>query len=207
MFDKKLFTNKPNKYETGGIQKRIAQTEIELEELSQLLSTGATFKPALLNGTKNTDWVSQQIFALDFDNGTTIQDELNRCKQLEVYPAFGYTSFSYTEEKHKFRLVFCSDEIVTDIDIRNKLQNILISIFPTSDTVTFDATRLFYGGRNLIKCDYNNRINVSDIMIMIKYKDLIQDNGASKGLSLGNTNNKSIFFYQYCKSSKYSNIK
>jgi hypothetical protein len=185
MLDKKTFINKPNGYETGGIQKRLSQTEIEIEELANLLSNGATFKPALLNGTKSKDWISQQIFALDFDDGTTIQNELEKCKQLEVYPVFGYTSFSYTEEKHKFRLVFCSKEIITDISIRNDIQMLLIKLFPNSDSVTFDPTRLFYGGRNLIKCDYNNRIDVSDFMI--KYNDLLEGIKSSGKLSLGNT--------------------
>jgi hypothetical protein len=182
MLDKQTFKNKPNSYETGGIQKRLSQVNIEIEELANLLSNGATFKPALLNGTKSSDWISQQIFALDFDDGTTIQNELERCKQLEVYPAFGYTSFSYTEERQKFRLVFCSDEVITDIKTRNIIQNILITIFPTSDSVTFDPTRLFYGGRNLINVDYNNRLNVSDIMD--KYKDTLKNIVNSVDLSL-----------------------
>jgi hypothetical protein len=183
MLDKKTFVNKPTGFETGGIQKRLSQTEIEIEELGRLLSNGATFKPALLNGTKSINWISQQIFALDFDGGTTIQEELNRCEQLEVFPVFGYTSFSYTEEKHKFRLVFCSNEIITDINIRNDLQNILIRIFPNSDKVTFDPTRLFYGGRNLIQSDYNNRIDVNNMIN--QYKDILQNmNISSKSAHL-----------------------
>jgi hypothetical protein len=189
MLDKETFKQKPNGYQTGGIQKRLSQTEIDIEELSKLLSNGATFKPALLNGTKSSDWVSQQIFALDFDGGTTIQDELNRCEQLEVRSIFGYTSFSYTEENHKFRLVFCSSEVITDINIRNNIQNMLIYLFPNSDKVTFDPTRLFYGGRNLITTNYNNRIDVNDFMI--KYDDILKslsnaDN--SKGVRFPNTN-------------------
>jgi len=170
MIDKQKFNKKPTGYETAGIQKRLAQTEVSVDELSKLLSSGCTFKPALLNGTKSDDWISQQIFALDFDGNTTIQSELDRCVELNILPIFGYTSFSHTEEKHKFRLVFALDEPITDRYIRNKLQITLIKIFSNSDQVTFDPARIFYGGKKLIYDNMNDRINVSDI-IDNYYKD------------------------------------
>lgn len=163
MIDIKTFKQKPTAQETGGIQKRLSQMEINIKELANLLSSGATFKPALLNGTKNTDWINQQLFALDFDEGTNIEEQLNKCNELKVYPAFGYTSFSYTEEKQKFRLVFVTDEIITDINTRNTLQIILIHTFDKSDEVTKDATRLFYGGKFLFT-DKFNTINAQDII-------------------------------------------
>ena len=81
MLDRKTFTKKPNGFESSGIQLRLSQAEISIEELATLLCNGATFKPAYLNGTKSKDWASQQIFALDFDEGTTIDKELERCKE------------------------------------------------------------------------------------------------------------------------------
>jgi len=173
MLDKKTFAQKPNGFEPGGIQKRLSQTEIEIEELAILMSNGATFKPALLNGTKSKDWLSQQIFALDFDEGTTILCELKRCIELNINPVFGYKTFSYTEDKEKFRLVFCNNEIITDIDIRNDFQKLLIELFPNSDNVTFDPTRLFFGGIGLIECDFDNRINIDNILN--KYNDMLND--------------------------------
>ena len=158
MLDKQLFKKKPSGFEIGGIQKRISQTEIEIEDLAELLKQGATFKPALLNGSKSVSWQSQQLFGLDFDEGTTIKEELEKCNKLNIFPCFGYTTFSYTEEKQKFRLVFCTDEIITDINIRNKLQITLIKTFNKSDEVTKDSTRLFFGGKSLICEKYDNRI-------------------------------------------------
>lgn len=136
------------------------------------LSHGATFKPALLNGRKSVDWVSQQLFALDFDHETTIQEQLNKCKGLKISPCFGYTSFSHTEQEHHFRLVFCTDSIITDIETRNKLQNTLISLFDKSDNVTKDCTRIFFGGRSLICDTYNNRINAQQIIDKYYKEDL-----------------------------------
>lgn len=164
MYYSKQFQNKPKGYEVAEVQKNLSQTEITIEQLADGLSHGATFKPALLNGTHSADWISQQLFALDFDHDTTIQEQLEKCSQLNIYPCFGYTSFSHTEQEHHFRLVFCTDKVITDVETRNKLQNTLISIFDKSDNVTKDCTRIFFGGRTLICNDFDKRINAEQII-------------------------------------------
>jgi len=166
MLDTKKFDNKPTGYETGALQKRISQTEIEIEDLAIGLCNGMTCKPALLNGTKSVDWIQQQVFTLDFDHDTTIKRELDNCNRLGITPVFGYTSFSHSEEEHHFRLVFVTDEVITDVDKRNKLQITLIKTFDKSDKVTFDCTRIFYGGKGKspIQPNYDARINADDII-------------------------------------------
>lgn len=163
MYYGKRYSNKPDSIETKKIQKLIKPITIDIGDLADGLSHGATFKPALLNGTKSADWVSQRLFALDFDHGTTIQAELARCRKLNILPCFGYTSFSHSEAEHHFRLIFCTDKIVTDRNVRNKLQDTLIDIFH-SDKVTFDCTRMFYGGKSLICDTYDNRINAEQVI-------------------------------------------
>ena len=164
MYYSKQFQNKPKGYEVAEVQKGLSQTEITIEQLADDLSQGATFKPALLNGTHSSDWISQQLFALDFDHDTTIDEQLEKCSQLNISPCFGYTSFSHTEQEHHFRLVFCTDKVITDVETRNKLQNTLISIFDKSDNVTKDCTRIFFGGKNLICNDFDKRINAEQII-------------------------------------------
>ena len=189
MYYNKQFQNKPKGYETANIQIELKQTKIEIEDLSKGLSSGTTFKPALLNGTKSIDWIQQQIFALDFDHDTTIQEQQDKCKELNICPCFGYTSFSHSEQEHHFRLVFCTDKVITNREQRDKLQKILIRLFEKSDKVTFDCTRLFYGGKALIPFDYNNRIN-ADELISIYWKDNFDeihiDNGMKKINKLSN---------------------
>lgn len=166
MLDQTKFQTKPTAYETGGVQKRIQPTEISIEDLSLGLSNGMTCKPALLNGSKSINWVQQQIFMLDFDHNTTIDEELQVCNTLNIIPVFGYTSFSHSEQEHHFRLAFVTDEVITDVDKRNKLQGTLIGIFSNSDKVTFDCTRIFYGGKGKspIQPNYDARINADDII-------------------------------------------
>jgi len=163
MYYEKQYNSKPDSNETKKIQKLLHKTEIDIKELAFGLSHGATFKPALLNGTKSIDWTQQQLFALDFDHNTTIQKELDRCKEYNILPCFGYTSFSHTEQEHHFRLIFCTDKVITDRQQRDNLQKTLIAIFH-SDKVTYDCTRLFYGGKSLICDSYDNRINAKQVI-------------------------------------------
>ena len=100
MFDRNRFKNKPTEYETSVIQNRIVATEIELNDLAVELSNGCTFKPALLKGTKSKDWMQQQVFALDFDDNSKIEIELEYAKSIGISPAFIYTSFNHTKTNH-----------------------------------------------------------------------------------------------------------
>ena len=159
MYFNKCYKEKP----TGAgeivlIQKSLKQTEISLSELAEGLAKGCTFKPAYLKGTKSSDWSQQQLFALDFDEGTTIMEELQRCKTLNLIPVFGYTSFSHTENHHKFRLVFCTEDVITDLVLRNQIQESLMQAFPSVDQKCKDPSRLFFGGKSLICQNYNARI-------------------------------------------------
>lgn len=164
MFHDKKFNKKPQAYETATIQKEIKQTTISLRELAEKMSQGCTFKPAYLNGTKSNDFVSQQLFGIDFDHGTTIDKTLNRCRALGIMPVFGYTTFSHTPEEHRFRLVFLNNEVIYDIEKRKKLQRALMIAMGFADPKCKDETRLFYGGKSLIMFNADNIIDGDKII-------------------------------------------
>lgn len=184
MLNEKTFTKKPNGFEIVKFQgyttkgtgeyhpPTVIPVEIDIKDLAIGLCNGMTCKPALLSGSKSEDWIQQQVFMLDFDHDTTIQEQLDICANLGIKPAFGYASFSHSEKEHHFRLAFVTDEIITDINKRNKLQKTLIGIFSKSDAVTYDPTRLFFGGggKYPIIEDYETRINGDDIINRF-YKD------------------------------------
>lgn len=178
MFYEKQYERKPEGSEIGAVQKGLKPTEIEIEDLATAMSRGATFKPAFLNGTKSSDFISQQLFALDFDEGTTIQNELNRCRELNIMPVFGYTTFSHKEEQHKFRLVFCADRVISDIGLRNSVQLTLMSLFQNVDVKCKDISRLFFGGKQLISSDYEQRFDIDWLLDEYKSEDLIDEKDA-----------------------------
>lgn len=202
MYYGKQFNGKPDKYETckisgykegkAGIyhEPLIIPTEIDIEDLAKGLSHGTTFKPALLNGTHNEDWIQQQLFALDFDNDidkktgednrTTLEDQIEKCKAYNIYPIFGYYSFSSTPESPRWRLVYCTNKVITDREQRDRLQQTLIHIFEKSDKVTFNPTRMFYGGKQLISFDFDNRIDADKIIDTYWNEDFNEKNSVQK---------------------------
>lgn len=164
MLDNKEYERKPQGVEIAKILKRLQTTEITLDELANKLSNGYSFRPAILYGTKEKDWNNQIIFCLDFDDGTSIKTELEKCKELNILPAFIYTSFSHTEENNRFRMVFCANELITDYDIAKKVQLTLMQLFPNSDKQCKNLSRIFYGGLSIKYEGYENIIDYKEIL-------------------------------------------
>ena len=171
MLDTVRFKTKPTGYETGGIQNRIQPTEIDIGELAIGLSNGMTCKPALLkDGTKAIHWFQQQIYMLDFDHDTTIEKELQVCNTLNITPVFLYTSFRHNiaelNYEDRFRMVFVTDEVITDGVKRDKLQATLMGVFGNVDPVCFNRDRTFYGGKGITPLypNYDARINADDFI-------------------------------------------
>jgi len=174
MIDKTYYNSKPTGADIGTIQNRLKATDITIKDLAKELIEGASFRPSFLMGKKETDWISQQIFALDFDNGTTIDEELNRCRELNILPIFAYTSFSHSKEHHKFRLVFCMDSIINDYDTAKQIQSILMGLFNKSDKQCSNIGRLYFGGRDLVYEDYDNMIDYKNMLTV--YDDILSNN-------------------------------
>lgn len=165
-FDHK-FKEKPQGKQCGWVQKSLTQVNITIENLADALVHGASFKPGVLaGGNKAENWVEQQLFGLDFDDGIRIEEAYNKVISLGITPCFMYTTFSHKEEHHKFRMIFCNDTVITDGNIRDRLQATLMGVIGGIDEVCFNRDRLFFGGKGQIALypDYNNRINAESII-------------------------------------------
>lgn len=126
MYFNKRFNEKPQGKQCGWVQKSLIETEIAIEDLADALCHGASFKPGVLvGGMKADNWTQQQLFGLDFDNEMCIEEAYNKVISLGIVPCFMYTTFSHKEEHHKFRMIFCTDTVITDGSIRDKLQAVL----------------------------------------------------------------------------------
>lgn len=168
-FDYK-FKEKPQGKQCGWVQNNLTQTVITIEDLAEGLCHGASFKPAVLvGGNKAENWCQQQLFGLDFDDGTKIEDVYNKVISLGITPCFVYTTFSHKEEHHKFRMIFCNDDVITDGNIRDKLQATLMGVIGGIDEVCFNRDRLFFGGKGetVLYPDYAARINA--VAVINKY--------------------------------------
>ena len=147
--------------------KDLSPTDIELQNLAEELVHGASFCPAVLTGGKKAEnWSEQQLFALDIEHGPTINEAMQAAKDYEITPCFLYTSFSHSEEDHRFRMVFCNETPIRDGDQRDRLQAVLMTLFEGADPKCGNRNRLFLGGKGhtVLYPEYDARINADDII-------------------------------------------
>lgn len=167
MYFNHRFKDKPQGKQCGWVQKSLTQANITIENLADALVHGASFKPGVLaGGNKAENWIEQQLFGLDFDDGIRIEEAYNKVISLGITPCFMYTTFSHKEEHHKFRMIFCNDTVITDGNIRDKLQATLMGTIGGIDEVCFNRDRLFFGGKGhtVLYPDYDTRINAESII-------------------------------------------
>lgn len=167
MYFNHRFKEKPQGKQCGWVQKSLTQVNITIENLADALVYGASFKPGVLaGGNKAENWIEQQLFGLDFDDAIRIEEAYNKVISLGITPCFMYTTFSHKEEHHKFRMIFCNDTVITDGNIRDKLQATLMGIIGGIDEVCFNRDRLFFGGKGhtVLYPDYDTRINAESII-------------------------------------------
>lgn len=173
--DPKVVSQKPTESEWGKISKRVlSRTSIEevtVQQLAQRLRKGHTICPAVLDGSKATDWQEQQVFMVDIDNADkghpqlSPDDALEICKEHGIAPVIYYETFSHSEEHPKFRLVFIMYDVVTDPDMRRMIMERLISLFPQSDRACVNANRLFLGtNKEVALLSRNDRVSIEDIL-------------------------------------------
>ena len=167
MYFNHKFKDKPQGKQCGWVQKSLTQVNITIENLADALVHGASFKPGVLSGgNKAENWIEQQLFGLDFDDGIKIEEAYNKVISLGITPCFMYTTFSHKEEYHKFRMIFCNDTVITDGNVRDKLQATLMGVIGGIDEVCFNRDRLFFGGKGQIVLhpNYDTRINAENII-------------------------------------------
>lgn len=167
MYFNERFAEKPQGKQCGWVQKSLVQTDITIKDLADALCNGASFKPGVLQGGRRAEnWVQQQLFGLDFDDGIRIEEAYNKAITLGMTPCFMYTTFSHSEKHHKFRMIFCNDTVITDANTRDRLQAALMGAIGGIDEVCFNRDRLFFGGKGrvVLKPSYGSRIHAESII-------------------------------------------
>jgi hypothetical protein len=122
-----------------------------------LTVTGLAIGPVVKDGHRNREnFISHSIALVDIDKGMTIEELLTNDFYLK-YGSGYYTSPSYTEEHHKFRIIFVLDDEITDIENLRHLYIGLMMVFECADTNCKDGSRLFYGSINAPRKEMTNR--------------------------------------------------
>lgn len=151
LMDRKYAVKPEGKY--GFISKRITKriTEIDIDTLAEKTSSGRAFTPAIFYGDRIIEnFAQEQVFALDFDSGITVEEFLCRADQCQVIPAFVYATYSHSEKKPRFRAVFVHNCLIKDRRDASIIIGMLHQIFPEADKNCTDVSRIYLGGKGLL---------------------------------------------------------
>ena len=109
--------------------------KVGVKELARMVGKcGHTIVPGHMQGGMKADnCTAMQLFVLDFDEGATFEEILDRCRRLGVSITFAYHTFSSTQEKDKFRVVFAYESVLKDIFVIKLILAMLHRIFPECD--------------------------------------------------------------------------
>ena len=143
--------HKPStKSEVLQIAQNFKTIESDTADIFNRLISGQTFCPAIFqeNKRKNANFISQQLFALDFDEGHSPEEIIQILTDHNIQTNFMYFSFSHKPTHPKFRIVIILDEIITNKKTRDLIQVGLMNISKYSDPACKDSARMFYGGKS-----------------------------------------------------------
>ncbi|MGG3940960.1 hypothetical protein ABEV54_05790 [Peribacillus psychrosaccharolyticus] len=182
MLDVKCYFEKPQGSMIGSINNRIInhKKDINVEQLAYEVSNGKSFVGATFKAVNGQlrrsidNWESQQVIALDFDEGLTL-DEAYKDSFFQDNAAFLYTTFSHTEEHHKFRVVFVLEEPIYNYNEYESIIKNLFQRYPYADKACKDGSRLFFGGKSVTPFNYNNTLDVEDYLFETPLQDIKSD--------------------------------
>lgn len=166
------YSSKPKDF--APIKGRFAKNipvSVAISELISKIEQGYTICPAIMDGGASAaNWTQQAVFLVDIDNDKdepilSVSKALAICKTNNILPAFYYYTFSHSDSKPKFRLVFICNEIITDTSIRAAVVNALIALFPQSDKACGNADRIFLGTNSkAVICDLEATFTIENAL-------------------------------------------
>jgi len=146
----KEFKQKPVKSDITAISGNFKAGSFTLETLSEQIALGKTFCPAVFKNDKraNDNFLSQQIFGLDFDSGVKPEKVIETLKSYSINVNLFYKTFSHTPQTPKFRLCILFRDIILNKNERDLIQKGLMNITGEADPSTKDSARMFFGSNN-----------------------------------------------------------
>lgn len=175
----KRYKTKPKGKEFGRINNRITDNieEIDIDTFAEEVgANGRPFTPAIFHSRrKKEDFAEEQVYALDLDDGITLEEFLSRAERYQVRPAFIYATYNHSEERPRFRAVFVNDCPIGDSRAASIIIHMLQYIFPEADKNCKDVSRLYLGGKGILYKDVDAEINIKDLSVSLQEKMMEED--------------------------------
>lgn len=181
---------KPTPQKTKFISTRICKTvqDVTPGQLANEITKGKTIVLGVMKDEqrKKANLNHQEVIALDFDDGTPIE-QIQNDKFIQDNASFIYKTFSNTDEHNRFRVVFILDEMLTTNEQIEAVYNKLFEIYPMVDFSCKDSSRLFFGGNEFIEIDFNNKLNAYELVGFLPLGKEIIEREESAPLTVVNT--------------------
>lgn len=126
---------------------------------------------------RDTEFVSRQLFAIDIDKGMTVAELLKNEAYLD-YGAGYYTTANHTEEENRFRVLFVTEEPITDAEEARLLFRSLLTDWDVADKSCKEASRIFYGVPNCPNKEITDRTMNAEVV-----RGLLQEQRALESTS------------------------
>jgi hypothetical protein len=147
--------------------------EVSIDEFSTLIAPPYSFTwTSVFDGQScSENWISQEVFALDFDTGEiSVKEVYEELKKYGILPQLWYTTFSSSTDLLKFRVVLFLENPITNIDLRQLISKGLLKLFPQADQSCSDAARYYFGGIDVtitsyIPCETNLLLDMSGVVL------------------------------------------
>lgn len=122
-------------------------TIVDENDLINFVTTYA-WSPSVFSNNKrsNDNFISTDFMVLDIDKGLRIEAAEKRCENLGLCHLI-LPSPSFTEELHKFRIIFPVVETIVSKDVFDSTWNYLCELFPECDVQCKDYARFYFGSK------------------------------------------------------------
>lgn len=142
-------THLVNKSPDPGLHnQKFINLDISIQELAEAVRLGYAFCPHVKPGEQRSkaSFMASGYLAVDIDKGKTLEQAMTM-EHCIKYASLIYTSFSHTDDFHKFRIVF---ELENPIKCPERMTLALIALISIygADKRCKDAARPFYGNTN-----------------------------------------------------------
>lgn len=134
-----------------------SRKKVTARELMDIIKAGHTILLGdFSGGTKACNWVSQRLFALDFDNNRDVKskgfntlsplDAIDFAYSYKLDPILLYFTWSSTMENPRFRIIFDSGTTYTSIDQAEAYASDLVGKFPEADPCSKRLAQMYFSG-------------------------------------------------------------
>jgi hypothetical protein len=159
------FHIKPTKNEYKKIT--VTQCKTKVEELTKCIEQGIPVTAQVYDSNirSTTNFIAQTMFALDFDETLNLPEIEAICADYRLRFNFGYPTYSHTDNKPRYRIVFICDGEVRHPKMATDLNKAFSIIFKSlNDKACMDLARIWLGtNKKVFVDDLHSTFNPVDI--------------------------------------------